>query len=557
MVALIQRTFIQSVDQVLRDQKDLTKQWIGSDGKLLEQTWWRRVINWFTGSYDSQTARILTSFGDTISAQQLHEKGDISAFYHAFSIRIGEKDAKVYADMKNIFSTIFPLERNQIIQAAFVTFKDSSKSPKERNDALTTLLTQPEDAVVIDTKNGKTPLHYIIEYGKETKFKEILGDNLGAYMEKWKDIPDAVGMTPLLAAAQNGNLTAVKLLEEYKADRNIVDATGNNLWHHVFIGTDRTNLAVSFLTYMVEHEWDKDQQMALNEGGLSPFHLAFLNNNKGFVALTMAPLTADEIFTRYKEDLIAIAQQQTKTGQTAFQLLVDRFQKQGNDTGSDIHFLLLCLATRFSIPPKDVTYAKRAKLPLRLEILITKEEEVKQRYENVQSEVDKEIDGMSSDAVDQYTPTDEKFIPDEKGPTADEREQSITNFIGKGKKSDWWRSFLIQDRGKELLEADEEGLTPLHHAMRKGDLEFLAVVCDPARKYELVDWSIVGRLKPPVDEGSTNVARASIAGKLPEVMQKHTNLEEALKYYLDPLFEKQKQARLYAAAKEKAVPVTH
>ncbi len=161
-IVSIRSTFVHSVDQALTAKKDLSKLWIGSDGKLLEQTWWRRAINWFTDSYDKQTASMLTAFGGAMTSQGLHEKGDLRAFYRAFSVRVEKKEEDTYKSMRAAFSSVFPLEQDQNIQQAFADLKDSTKGPRERNTALATLLNQPEGAVVIDSTNGNTRRLWVI-----------------------------------------------------------------------------------------------------------------------------------------------------------------------------------------------------------------------------------------------------------------------------------------------------------------------------------------------------------------------------------------------------------
>lgn len=548
-------TFIHSVDQALIAKKDLSKLWIGSDGRLLEQTWWRRAINWFTGSYDKQTARMLTAFGHAMTSQGLHEKGDLGAFYRAFSARVEKKEEDTYKNMRAAFSSVFPLEQDQTIQQAFADLKDNTKSPRERNTALTTLLNQPEGAVVIDSTNGNTPLHYVISYEKEGKLQEILGERLSAYMQVWKDVPNAAGMTPFLMAAQQGNLNGIKLLEAHEVNTGMVDREGNNFWHHVFIGTTNTNLAETFLKHMVDKHWSKDQLMAFNKGGFSPFHLAFVNNNKGFIASMMAPLTADDRFAAYENDLEEIAQQQTRSGKTAIQLLAERFKKQGSDPGSDIHFLLLCLVTRFPVSEEVASDVQRARLPLRLEMLVTGEGVIKYIYSDLQQSVARDIDFMKTQGIgiEEYIPKDEKPVPEEEQPTINEQRQPITDFIGEGKTSNWWRSFLTQDKGKLLLQKGKDGLTPLHHALRKEDTAFLEVVCDPARKYELVDWTLVGKLNPPIADQMSDTAAQYISTKLPEAVVRKMDKDTVFMYYVSlVLFEKQRQAKLYQAAREKA-----
>lgn len=74
--------------------------------------------------------------------------------------------------------------------------------------------------------SGETALHYAARYGS----KEMIALCCSAF--KKIDIPNDTGKTPLMAAAESGNIEAMEILIAEGADATLTDNNGNTLLHY-------------------------------------------------------------------------------------------------------------------------------------------------------------------------------------------------------------------------------------------------------------------------------------------------------------------------------------
>ena len=85
--------------------------------------------------------------------------------------------------------------------------------------------------------SGETALHYAARYGS----KNIIESCCQKFTNV--DLCDLQGRTPLMLAAETGNIEAMEVLIKHKADPNLIDLDHNTLLHHavMFEGNDTVN----------------------------------------------------------------------------------------------------------------------------------------------------------------------------------------------------------------------------------------------------------------------------------------------------------------------------
>ncbi|WP_339047149.1 ankyrin repeat domain-containing protein [Candidatus Mesenet endosymbiont of Phosphuga atrata] len=114
------------------------------------------------------------------------------------------------------------------------------------------------------SKNGNTPIHMAVLCRDALMVKTL------AKLKTDVNIKNSLGFTPLFIATFSNNLEIVKILLCLGARRNISDSSGN-LPIHIAARTGYQDIVKVLLSEDTVNEYNHD--------GLTPFHLAVLNNH--------------------------------------------------------------------------------------------------------------------------------------------------------------------------------------------------------------------------------------------------------------------------------------
>ncbi|XP_052021810.1 uncharacterized protein LOC127671140 [Apodemus sylvaticus] len=109
-------------------------------------------------------------------------------------------------------------------------------------------------------RRNRTSLHYACAHNHPDVVLLLLENNSSV------NIRDDEGCTPLIKAAQQGNIHCVSVLLDYNADPNVMDIIGNTAFHHA---VSRGNLPI--VKMLLKHNVDIE---AKTKYGLTPLQLA-------------------------------------------------------------------------------------------------------------------------------------------------------------------------------------------------------------------------------------------------------------------------------------------